>query len=37
MRKISVASLRRIDLRMLVALGLSLVLAACNSGGGPSY
>jgi predicted small secreted protein len=28
---------RRIDLRALVALGLALLLAACNNGGGPTY
>jgi predicted small secreted protein len=31
------AKMRRIDLRALVALGLSLLLAACNNGGGPTY
>lgn len=37
MRMIVPANLQRIDLRALVALGLSLLLAACNNGGGPKY
>ena len=34
---IALANLQRIDLRVLLALGLSLLLAACNNGGGPTY
>jgi hypothetical protein len=34
---IAPANLPRIDLRALVALGLSILLAACNNGGGPKY
>jgi hypothetical protein len=37
MSMIATANLRRIDLRALVALGLSILLAACNNGGGPKY
>jgi hypothetical protein len=37
MSLIAPANLQRIDLRMVVALGLSLILAACNKGGGPTY
>jgi hypothetical protein len=37
MGMIARANLQRIDLRVLLALGLSLLLAACNNGGGPTY
>jgi len=37
MSMIAPANLQRIDLRVLLALGLSLLLAACNNGGGTTY
>ena len=37
MRMIVAAGLERIDLRFVLVLGLSLLLAACNNGGGPTY
>jgi len=37
MRTVARWNLSRSDLRILVMLGLSLVLAACNSSGKPGY
>jgi len=37
MRTVARWNVRGFDLRTLVALGLSLVLAACNNGGKPGY
>jgi hypothetical protein len=37
MRTIARRNFDRFDLRLIVALGLSLVLAACGNGGKPGY
>jgi hypothetical protein len=37
MRTIARLDPRRIDLRLLVSLGIALVLAACNNGGTTRY
>jgi len=37
MRTMARWNLQRFDLRTLVVLGLSLLLAACNNGGKPGY
>jgi len=37
MRTVARSNLRRFDLRLLIVIGLSLMLVACNNGGKPAY